>query len=102
MRAITTIAIAAGSGSSVGSRPLSSPLKATFKISSIGSIIMAAKKNPLNKDHNDPKKNAGQHHPFFTALKLPLEFEYMLNSLIYSTIIIFTILHPLEAADKFH
>lgn len=63
---------------------------------------MAAKKNPLNNDHNDPKKNAGQHHPFFTALEFPLEFWYILNSLIYSPISIATVLHPLETAGEFH
>ncbi|GEM_PF-2832504 len=96
------IAMAAGSETSVGSRLLSSPLEAIFKKSSIGSIIIAAKKKPLKRDHNDPKKNAGQHHPFFTAPELPLEFEYMLNSFNYSPCFIFDILHPLETSNKFY
>jgi hypothetical protein len=53
-------------------------------MNSSGSIKIAATRNPLKSDQNDPKKKAGQHHPFFTAPELPLEFEYTLNSLNFS------------------
>ena len=59
---------------------------AKFKMNSSGSIKSAAKRNPLKIDQNDPKKKAGQHHPFFTASRRPLEFEYTLNSLNYAPI----------------
>jgi hypothetical protein len=40
----------------------------------------AATRNPLKSDHKEPKKNAGQHQPFFTARNFPFELEYTLNS----------------------
>lgn len=51
-----------------------------FRMNSIGSIKSATIRKPLKSDQSDPKKKAGQHHPFFTARDLPFELEYMLNS----------------------